>query len=144
MNPAYIGPQQQYTGEPTCYNYPSQLVYGPTGVPMPHQYHPQVKQQLPFLAKLDLPYLSWLKNDPILHFPFSPVIPAKLPSDITKFYGKPHEDPNNHVMEFHLWCSSNSVMDVMATLIRKKIITMRLLSPFYDKHECQNPRHPKT
>jgi hypothetical protein len=25
--------------------------------------------------------------------------------------GKPGEDPNNHVMTFHLWCSSNSLMD---------------------------------
>jgi hypothetical protein len=78
---------------------------------MPHQYHPQVNQQLPFLSTLDLPDLSWLKNDPILHFPFWPIIPAKLPSDIPKFYGKPREDQNKHVMAFHLWCSSNSLMD---------------------------------
>jgi hypothetical protein len=111
MNPTYVGQQQQYMGGPTGYNYPSQPVYGPTGVPMPHQYHPQVNRQLPFLATLDLPDLSWLTNDPILHFPFWPVIPAKLPSDIPKFDGKPGEDPNNHVMTFHLWCSSNSLMD---------------------------------
>ena len=40
-----------------------------------------------------------------------PVIPEKLPSDIPKFSGNPGEDPNNHVMTFHLWCSSNSLMD---------------------------------
>jgi hypothetical protein len=68
MNPTYAGQQQQYMGGPTGYNYPSQPVYGPTGVPMPHQYHPQVNRQLPFLAMLDLPDLSWLTNDPILHF----------------------------------------------------------------------------
>jgi hypothetical protein len=39
------------------------------------------------------------------------VILAKLPSNIPKFDGKPGEDPNNHVMTFHLWCSSNSLMD---------------------------------
>jgi hypothetical protein len=55
--------------------------------------------------------LSWLTNDPILHYPFWPVIPAKLPSDILKFDDKPREDPNNHVMTFHFWCSSNSLMD---------------------------------
>jgi hypothetical protein len=110
-NPIYPGQQQPYVGGPTGYNYPSQPVYGPTGVPMPHQYHPQVNRQLPFLATLDLPDLSRLTNDPILHFPFWPVIPAKLPSDIPKFDGKPGEDPNNHVMTFHLWCSSNSLMD---------------------------------
>jgi hypothetical protein len=42
MNPTYVGEQQQYTGGPIGYNYPSQLIYGPTGVPMPHQYYPQV------------------------------------------------------------------------------------------------------
>jgi hypothetical protein len=66
---------------------------------------------LPFLATLDLPDLSRLMNDPISHSPFWPVILAKLPSDILKFYGKLGDDPNNHVMNFHLWCSSNSLMD---------------------------------
>jgi hypothetical protein len=55
--------------------------------------------------------LSRLTNDPISHSPVWPVIPAKLPSDILKFDGKSGEDPNNHVMTFHLWCSSNSLMD---------------------------------
>jgi hypothetical protein len=36
LNPIYPGQQQPYVGGPTGYNYPSQLVYGPTGVPMPH------------------------------------------------------------------------------------------------------------
>jgi hypothetical protein len=111
MNPTFVGQQQQYMGGPVGYNYPPQPVYDPTGVPMPHQYHPQVNRQLPFLATLDLPDLSRLTNDPILHSPFWPVIPAKLPSDIPKFDSKPGEDPNNHVMTFHLWCSSNSLMD---------------------------------
>jgi hypothetical protein len=50
-------------------------------------------------------------NDPILHSPFCPVIPTKLPSDTPKFDCKPREDLNNHVIKFHLWCSSNSLMD---------------------------------
>jgi hypothetical protein len=50
-------------------------------------------------------------NDPIFHSPVWPTIPAKLPSDIPKFDEKFGEDPNNHVMTFHLWCSSNSLMD---------------------------------
>ena len=78
---------------------------------MPHQYHSQSNRQLSFLATLDLLDLSRLTNDPILHCPFWPVILAKLPYDIPKFDGKPREDPNNHVMTFHLWCSSNSLMD---------------------------------
>jgi hypothetical protein len=89
--------------------------YGPTGIPMrlppqSHQY-PPVNRQLPFLATLDLPDLSTILNDLILHSPHRPVIPAKLPSDIPKFDGKPVEDMNNHVMTFHLWCSCNSLMD---------------------------------
>jgi hypothetical protein len=89
--------------------------YGPTGIPMglppqSHQY-PHVNTQLPFLATLDLPDLSRSLNDPIYHSPQWPIIPAKLPYDIPKFNGKSGEDPNNHVMTFHLWCSSNSLMD---------------------------------
>jgi hypothetical protein len=55
--------------------------------------------------------LSQLTNNPISHSPVWPAIPAKLPSDILKFDGNPGEDSNNHVMNFHLWCSSNSLMD---------------------------------
>jgi hypothetical protein len=60
---------------------------------------------------LDLLDLSRIINDPIRHSPQWPVIPAKLPLDILKFDGKAGEDPNNHVMTFHLWCSSNLLMD---------------------------------
>jgi hypothetical protein len=110
-NPVYLGQNQPHTRGPTSYNYPHNPVIGPTGVPMPHQHYPQVNRQLPFLATLDLPDLSRLTNDPIYHSPVWPAIPAKLPSDIPKFDGKSGEDPNNHVMTFHLWCSSNSLMD---------------------------------
>jgi hypothetical protein len=99
MNPTFAGqnPQQEYMGGPARYNYPPQPIYGPTGVPMPHQYHPQDNRQLSFLATLDLPDLLILMNNPILHSPFCPVIPTKLAYDIPKFYGKPEEYPNNHV-----------------------------------------------
>ena len=63
------------------------------------------------LATLDLPDLSKLINDPIWHNPSWPPIPIKLPSDIPKFDGKQGDDLKNHVMTFHLWCSSNSLMD---------------------------------
>jgi hypothetical protein len=92
-----------------------QTSYGPTGIlmrlhPQSHQY-PHVNRQLPFLDTLDLPNLSRILNDPIRHSPHWPVIPTKLPSDIPKFNGKPGEDLNNHVMTFHLWSLSNSLMD---------------------------------
>jgi hypothetical protein len=64
---------------------------------MPHQYHPQINQQLLFLTTLDLLDLCRLTNDPIFHSLVWPAIPAKLPSDILKFDGKSGEDPNNHV-----------------------------------------------
>jgi hypothetical protein len=70
-----------------------------------------LNRQLPFLATLDLLDLSRILNDPIRHSPQWPAIPTKLPSDIPKFDGKPGEDLKNHVMTFHLWCSSNSLMD---------------------------------
>jgi hypothetical protein len=60
---------------------------------------------------LDLPDLSRLTNDPISHSPVWPVILAKLPFDIPKFDENPGKDLNNHVMNFHLCCSSNSLMD---------------------------------
>jgi hypothetical protein len=55
--------------------------------------------------------LSQLTNDPISHSPICTIIPAKIPFDIPKFDENLGEDPNNHVMTFHLWCSSNSLMD---------------------------------
>jgi hypothetical protein len=36
---------------------------------------------------------------------------TKLLSNIPKFEGKPGDDLANHVMTFHLWCSSNNIMD---------------------------------
>jgi len=50
-------------------------------------------------------------NDPILHLPYWPPVSSKLPSDCPKFDGKFKEDPQAHVMTYHLWCSSNSYMD---------------------------------
>ena len=83
-----------------------QIAYGPTGIPTgfpPQNYQfPQVKGQLPFLATLDLPDLSRILNDPILHSPYWLVILTKLPSDIPKFDGRAEKHPNNHVMNFHL------------------------------------------
>ena len=70
-------------------------------VHQPH--HPR----LPFLATLNLPDLSRLKNDPVSHDPAWSAVPTKLPSDIPKFEGKPGEDPSEHVTTLHLWCSSN-------------------------------------
>ena len=69
--------------------------------------HINLGSNLPFMA-LDLTQLT---NDPIHHQTFWPPMPTKLPSDIPKFEGKAEECPQNHIMMFHLWCSSNSIVD---------------------------------
>ena len=51
-------------------------------------------------------------------------MPNKLPSDISKFEGKSGEDPSNHVMTYHLWCASNSLID---DLIRLRIFQRTLI-----------------
>lgn len=70
-----------------------------------------LNRQFPFIATLELPDLNQLTNDPIHYAPWWLMIPHKIHSDISKFNGKPGEDPSNHVMTFHLWCSSNSLND---------------------------------
>jgi hypothetical protein len=60
-----------------------------------------------------------------------PVILAKLPSDIPKFDGKSGEDPNNHVMTFHLWCSSNSLMDDSICLLSFPVNTYGSATKWY-------------
>jgi hypothetical protein len=73
--------------------------------------NPSPPLQMPYLASLNIPDLRKLMNDPILHDPTWHAMPTKLPSDIPKFEGKVREYPANHVMTFHLWCSSNNIMD---------------------------------
>jgi hypothetical protein len=113
-NPSIYYPLQPPPNQPGSSHH-GKTAYGPTSFPigLPPQIHqyPQVNRQLPFLATLDLPDLSRILNDPIRHSPQWPTMTNKLPSDIPKFDGKVGEDPNNHIMNFHLWCSSKSLMD---------------------------------
>ena len=66
----------------------------PTSIYIPYQYYHyhQPNQQLPFLATVDFPNLSWLIKDPIHHDPSWLTIPINLHLDIPKFDGKPSED----------------------------------------------------
>jgi hypothetical protein len=73
--------------------------------------NPPPPLQIPYLASLNIPGLSKLTNDPILHDPAWPAMPTKISLDIPKFEGKAGDDLANHVMTFHLWCSSNSIME---------------------------------
>jgi hypothetical protein len=73
--------------------------------------NPQPALLMPYLASLNIPNLNKLTNDPLLHDPTWPAMPTKLPSEIPNFEGKVGDDPANHVMTFHLWCSSNNIMD---------------------------------
>ena len=78
--------------------------------------HINLGSKLPFMEHLKLPDLAQLTNDPICHQTFWPPMPTKLPSYIPKFEGKPRECPQNHIMMFHLWCSSNSIVDDLIRL----------------------------
>ena len=95
---SYIPGNNVYGGGSNPYNF--QQIWN--SVPPP---------KIPFLATLNFPDLSKLINDPIRHSPAWPPILTKVPSDIPKFKGKVNEDPNTHIMTFHLWCSSNSLME---------------------------------
>ena len=81
---------------------------------------------IPFLATLNLPDLSRLKNDHVLCNLSWPIVPTKLPSDIPKFEGKAGEDPSEHVTTFHLWCSLNSLN---GDSIRLRLFQCTLMGP---------------
>ena len=66
---------------------------------------------IPFLETLNIPNLTKPTNESITHLPQWPPIPTKLPSGIPNFEGNSGEDPSNHIMTFHLWCSLNSLRD---------------------------------
>jgi hypothetical protein len=55
--------------------------------------NPPPPLHMPYLASLNIPDLSKLTNDPILHDPTWPAMPTKLPSDIPKFEGKAGKIP---------------------------------------------------
>jgi hypothetical protein len=58
------------------------------------------------METLNFPYLSKLMNDPIRNDLRWIVVPTKIPSYIPKFEGKSGEDPQYHIMMFHLWFSA--------------------------------------
>jgi hypothetical protein len=65
----------------------------------------------PFLATLDLPDLSWLKMTlfPMTHH--GHLCHPSYPQTFLSLTENPGEDPSTHIMTYHLWCSSNSLMD---------------------------------
>jgi hypothetical protein len=81
---------------------------------------------MPYLASLNIADLSKLMNDSILHDPTWPTMPTKILLDIPKFEGKAGEDPANHIMAFHLWCSSNNIVD---DSIRLRLLQCTLKGP---------------
>jgi len=60
---------------------------------------------------LNLLVLTKITNDIVKHLPRWPTVPTKLPLGIAMFEGKAIEYQTNHIMKFHFWCSSNSLMD---------------------------------
>ena len=79
--------------------------------------HINLGSNLPFMAHLKFLDLAWLKNDPILHQNYWPPMPTKLSSNIPKFEGKARECPQNHIMKFHLLCSSKNIVNDSIRLI---------------------------
>jgi hypothetical protein len=86
---------------------------------------------MPFLDSLNIHDLTKLTNDPILHDPTWSNMPTKLPLDIPKFEGKVGEDPTNYVMSFHLWSSSNSIMEDSILIRLFQIILMGKTTKWY-------------
>jgi hypothetical protein len=89
------------------------------------------QSHLPFLAMINLPYLSRLMNDPMSHYPTWPPIPASLPSDMLKFEGNTGEEPGDDVTTFHLWCSLNSLNDDSIPLILFQHTLPRVVAKWY-------------
>lgn len=58
-------------------------------------------------------------------------MPNKFPSDIPKFEGKSGEYPSNHVVTYHLWCASNSLIDDSIRLRLFQRIFMGLATKWY-------------
>jgi hypothetical protein len=87
--------------------------------------------RLPFLATLNLPNLSKLMNDLVIHDPIWPPFHTNLPLDISKFEGKNGEDPGDHVTTFHLWCSSNSLNDDSIRLRLFQCTLIRVAAKWY-------------
>jgi hypothetical protein len=86
---------------------------------------------LPFLATLNLPYLSKLMKNPMCHHPTWTPIPTKHLSDILKLKGKNGEDSGDHVTTFHLWFSSNSLNDDSIQLRLFQHILIRVAAKWY-------------
>jgi hypothetical protein len=87
--------------------------------------------RLPFLATLNFPKLSRLMNDLVRHDPTWPSHPTMLHLDIPKFEGKNGEDPSDYIINFHLWCSSNSINDDSIHLILFQCTLTRVSVKWY-------------
>jgi hypothetical protein len=73
--------------------------------------NPPPPLQMTYLASLNILDLTKLTNDPILHNPTWPAMQPNFHQTYQSLKGKAGDDPANHVMTFHLWCSSNSIME---------------------------------
>lgn len=72
---------------------------------------PFTTPSLPFMSTMNLIDLTKLTNNLIYHDATFPNILTKVPLDMTMFKGKIGEESHNHVMSFHLWLSSNSIIE---------------------------------
>lgn len=115
--PNQLGMNPQQGMYPHANNSYSRMPYGDSGLNVnQYPFNQSIQNlfaltKLPFLAYLELQYLSKLTNDPIQHHFSWPPVPIKIPTDIPKFDRKTGEDLAKHITTCHLWCVSNSFLD---------------------------------
>ena len=65
---------------------------------------------------------------------------TKLPSDIPKFEGKARECPQNHIMTFHLWFSSNNIIyDSIRLKLFQRTLTGALAKWYIELPQAKYP-----
>lgn len=87
-------------------------IFGPYGLNMTSPLNDNLfsNTQFPFITTLELPDLSRLVRNPILHNPSWLNFPTNIIINIPKFDKKPREDPTTHIITCHLWHVSNFML----------------------------------
>lgn len=116
----------------------SQYETHPSGLSVPSQ---DPNCQFTFIATLDFLDLSRLTNDPLLYLPFWTTILTNLPIDIPKFEGKSGKDPSNHVMTYHIQCTSNLLINDSIRLRLFQWILTSLKTKWYVEFPCASFSH---
>lgn len=68
------------------------------------------------MASLNLPDLSQLLNDPLLHDLNWLPMPTNIPMNFPNLERNLGDDSTDHIKYFYMWCSSSSIMDDLVHL----------------------------